>query len=98
MRSKGALVPPADLLTNAGLDGVPWWGLLSVQDNLEICDWEDGTQRLKATGLDLAIGADAVTVGSNSWADLGLVYRVHTGLLQDSLDTGSDRTMLITGL
>lgn len=98
MSTQGALVPPADLLTSAGLDGVPWWGLLSLQDNLEICDWEDGTQRLRATGMDLSAGADTVTVGSSSWADLGEGYRVHTGLLQDSLDTGSQRTLLITGL
>ncbi|MFT5584604.1 MAG: hypothetical protein ACI9VR_002189 [Cognaticolwellia sp.] len=101
MQTSGALVPPADLLTAAGLDGIPWWGLLGVQDNLGICDWEDETQRLKPSGLDIALDTDGatvgVTVGANSWADLGDSYRVHTGMLQDSLDTGSDRNLLITG-
>ena len=44
------------------------------------------------------MGADTVTVGSSSWADLGESYRVHSGVLEDSLDTGSQRTLLIQGL
>ncbi len=97
MESEGPLTPPADLMSKAGLDGVPWWGAMSVQDNLEICDWEDATQRTRATGLDLAIGGDTLTIGASSWGDLGDDYRVNTGLLQDSLDSGSFRSLLITG-
>ena len=97
MSTQGALVPPADLITAAGLDGVPWWGLLSVSDDLEICGWQDDTERLRATGLELAFGGETSAVGSSSWADLGETYRVHTGILQDSLDTGSARKLLITG-
>jgi hypothetical protein len=97
MQTNGALVPPADLLAAAGLGEIPWWGLTSVQDNLELCDWGDETQSFKPIGLDLALGSQAATLGSNSWADLGDSYRVHSGLLYDSLDTDSERTLLITG-
>lgn len=98
METAGPLTPPADLLANAGLEGVPWWGAMSVQDNLEICDWEDATQRTRATGLDLAIGGDSLRIGASTWGDLGTGYRVNTGPLQDSLDSGSFRSLLITGL
>lgn len=95
--SAGAYEPSADLMTAVGLEGVPLFGTLSLEDATETCPWDDDSQRGRDLGVLATQGEQSAVLGPMAWTELdGL--RLHTGAMRLDLDGDNARTLLIVGL